>query len=341
MLKKSISSGGSVIRPNRAALFISVAALVVNVSCTADRSMDSFKDTADIYSSVSDHADDTSSEGEQDFYSVWAGEMIDPTAAHENGLAFIGDNCAGCEMLWDDFVFKVENGEIAELTVCTEDSVTSVDVRHDNEIYSACVRYKNADGEGICEKCSIVSPPVPRCVKNGRAYEYYIGDRLVYTRPDGGLENNGDHEPVPAEFDVYPVQGSAAVAFPYKKTFCSYSDFEDYREKYSGELDLEEIDSFMREYDKNGGFNAHVLFLYADMAVSENVSYEFLGAVRNGERLELCLKKNVPYHKEGEASKYQFVCTVPGEYLVDVKPENVSWVVFSDSELPQQSAAVR
>lgn len=129
---------------------------------------------------------------------------------------------------------------------------------------------------------------------------------------------------------MYSVNSEAGITFPYEKTFSSYSDFEKYCKKYD-ELGLGEIKKHMQNFDKQGGFNAHVVFLCGDMTVSGSGNYTLLGAIRQGNSLTISVKKEYGPNPGGKAEKCQLIATVPSEYLVDVNPEYISWVIYSES----------
>lgn len=144
-------------------------------------------------------------------------------------------------------------------------------------------------------------------------------------------EDECGSENIPLELKVYSVNSEAGITFPYEKTFSSYGDFEKYHKKYNDELDLDEIKKDMQDFDKQGGFNAHVVFLCGDMTVSGSGEYTLLGAIRQKNSLTINVKKVYGPNPGGKSEKCQLIATVPGEYLVDVNPEYINWVIYSES----------
>lgn len=263
----------------------------------------------------------------QNFFDDWNGEEITPQSALENGGIFLNGNTEQNTMLWNNFVKSVNKQKRAELNFCTENSIINVNCSEGAE-YKANINIRIAEDGKISETSRTISPAKIQSIYNQdeKTTEYYISDCLIYTEQS----EETDCEEIPLEFKSYTVNSEAGITFPYEKTFSSYGDFEKYYEKYNGELELDEIRADMRDFDKQGGFNAHVVFLCGDMTLSGSGEYTLLGAVRQGNTLTINVKKEYSVSKDGKAEKCQLTAAVPGEYLVDVSPECISWTVYSE-----------
>ncbi len=263
----------------------------------------------------------------QSFFSDWNGEKITPEAAAENGCVFSGAETENNSLLWNEFVKDINKRKRTELNFCTENSIINVCCTEGAE-YKANINIRTMENGTISEVNRIISPAkiCSRYNEDEETEEYYISDCLIYSVPG----KDGDSEDIPLEFKVYTVRSDAGITFPYEKKFTSYSDFEKYYKNYNDELGLDEIRADMEAFDKQGGFNAHVVFLCGDMTVSGTGKYTLLGAVRQDKTLTINVKKETSADKNGKAEKCQLIAEIPGEYLVDVSPECISWVVYSE-----------
>lgn len=275
--------------------------------------------------SISETAD--SLERPQSFFESWNGEKITPETAEENGGIFLNSQTETAAQLWKGFVKSVNKQKRTEMNFCTENSIINVSCTEDAG-YKANITIRTEENGSISETNRTISPAKIRSRYNEdiKNTEYYISDCLIYLSPD----KESDCEEIPLEFKTYTVNSEAGITFPYEKTFSSYSDFEKYYKKYNDELGLDEIRSDMKAFDDQGGFNAHVVFLCGDMTVSGDGEYTLLSAVRQGNSMTIYVKKEISGSKDGEAKKCQLTAAVQSEYLVDVSPECISWVIFSE-----------
>lgn len=261
------------------------------------------------------------------FFESWNGEKITPETAEENGGIFLNSPTETGSQLWDGFVKSVNKQKRTEMNFCTENSIINVRCTEDTE-YKADITIRSGESGSISEISRTISPAKIRSRYNEdiKATEYYISDCLIYLSTD----RESDCEEIPLEFKTYTVNSEAGITFPYEKTFSSYSDFEKYYKKYNDELGLDEIKDDIKAFDDQGGFNAHVVFLCGDMTVSGDGEYTLLSAVRQGDSLTIYVKKRACGRDDGEAEKCQLTAAVQSEYLVDVSPECISWVIFSE-----------
>lgn len=275
--------------------------------------------------SISETAD--SLERPQSFFESWNGEEIDPETAEENGGIFLNSQTETASQLWNGFVKSVNKQKRTEMNFCTENSIINVNCTEGTE-YKANITIRTKENGSISETSRTISPAKirSRYNKDKKATEYFISDCLIYLSPN----KESDCEEIPLEFKTYTVNSDAGITFPYEKTFSSYSDFEKYYKKYNDELGLDEIKADMKAFDEQGGFNAHVVFLCGDMTVSGGGDYTLLSAVRQENSLTIYVKKRSGGKGEGKAEKCQLTAAVQSEYLVDVSPECISWVIFSE-----------
>ncbi|MBQ8966755.1 hypothetical protein [Ruminococcus sp.] len=272
------------------------------------------------------HDNSTAETSVKSFYDSWEGETITAETARENGCVMLGDGVTG-EAEWKDFLIDIGSSEKAEMTVCTENSVMLVSESSSGS--TALIQIKEKDGDRIVSHGRLVSPVEVCCVRNDEteSLDYYLSDCLLYTVPLMGEEGYGE---VPAEFSVYSVSADAAVTFPYQKCFSTYGDFSDYYDKYHDSLGLDVLKDDMSAYDAEGGFNTHVVFLYGDMS-GGSAEYSFLRAVEEGGQLTVYLKRNYTKNS-GAVSKWQLTCAFPSEYLSEIAPDAVTWVIYDDEE---------
>ena len=262
----------------------------------------------------------------ESFYSNWDGERVTPEIAEANDCIMLEGSDKG-EPAWKDFLIDIGSSAKAEITVCTADSVMYVSENSSGS--SALIQIKEKVGDRVVSKGRIVSPVEVCCVFNDEknTLDYYLSDCLLYSVNASGTERYNN---VPAEFESHKVSSTAAVTFPYQKCFSSYSDFENYYDKYHDSLGLDSLKTKMSAYDKEGGFNTHVVFLYGDMS-SGQADYEFLRAVEYNGQLTVYIRRSFTKNT-GTVSKWQLTCAVPSEYLSDVAPDAVTWVIYDDEE---------
>ncbi|MBR1864227.1 MAG: hypothetical protein IJ806_09095 [Ruminococcus sp.] len=262
-------------------------------------------------------------------YYTWQGEPISPEEAEESGCIMIGADSDRSGRLWQAFNNSIKSGKNDELTVCTEGSVTSVGIVSSEGGQSFLLKIKEMQDGVLVNTGRTVTPAVIGCAENeesGRD-EYFIGGHLVYSAP-----GEGGHREIPAEFDCFSVRGEANLSFPYSRTFSSYSGFMEYYDDYNAGMGLEDLGEQIAAFEDEGGFNTNVVFLCGDISYGEDVSYEFLRAAQDGDGVVFYLKKTSTSQRSGNAGKWQLICTVPGQYLSETDPENISWVIYEEYE---------
>lgn len=264
--------------------------------------------------------------GEDNFYYTWQGEKITAETAEKNNCLLMGDDTV-CYGLWQDFLINVASSTTAEVTVCTENSVMLVSESESGS--TALIQIKEKDGDRIVTHGKVISPVEVSCVKNEESgmLEYYLSDCLLYTTSAAG---ESTYDEVPTEFSSEKVSSDAAVTFPYQKCFTSYTDFEKYYDMYHENMGLDAVKAEMDEFQAEGGFNDHVVFLYGDMT-NGDAEYDFLRAVEEHGGLTVYLRKR-SIKNSGAVSKWQLICTVQGQYLSNTAPDAVRWVIYEDEE---------
>lgn len=265
-------------------------------------------------------------EGES-FYYRWKGELVTADYANIQNCVLLGsDNTEGV-YLWQDFLIALDSADKAELTVCTPKSVMLIS---ENETgTTALIQIKQRENGKIVTKGRTVSP-VKLCQvrndKDGR-YDYYLSDCKIYSTP---AEDGDDRRTIPAELKKYAVSSSAAVTFPYQKTFSSYSDFEDYYDEYHESLGLDEIKADMEKFNDDGGFNTNVVFLDGFLS-SGDCEFELLRAVESEGGLKIYVKRKIS-NKAGDVDKWQLTCQISSEYLSEISPDSIEWIIYDDEE---------
>lgn len=273
---------------------------------------------------VADNAADNDGES---FYYRWKGELVSSDYANIQSAVLIdSDNTEGVH-LWQDFLIDLDSMDKAEITVCTSKSVMLVT---ENDTGStALIQIKQRENGKIVTKGRMVSPVEICQVRNDKKdrYDYYISDCKVYSSP---AKDGDDHRIIPAELEKYEVSSSAAVTFPYQKKFSSYSDFSDYYDEYHDSLGLDEVKDDMETLEDDGAFNTNVVFLYGIMS-SGDCEFELLRAVESDGGLIFYVKRRID-NRSGDVKKWQLTCTVKSEYLSDISPDSIKWVIYDDEE---------
>ena len=271
-----------------------------------------------------DSGSDSEQKDEEYFYSVWQGEEITPETASENHCVMMGSSGS---IIWQDFLIDLTSASKAEVTVCSEDSVMFISESSTGS--TALVRIKEKDGDSVVSSSRVISPVEICCVYNEEEHEldYYLSDILVNKVP---AEYADGYSEVPVEYSDYRVSSTAAATFPYQKYFSSYSEFENYYDTYHKVLGLDGLKKYLQGFEEKGWFNTHVVFLYGDRSGGDT-DYIFLRAVDTGNELDIYLKRDFSGNSGG-VSKWQLTCTVPGEYLSDIAPDAVRWIIYDDEE---------
>ncbi len=275
------------------------------------------KDTDGVNSAANVQQDDNES-----FFLNWQGEKVTPGTAAENNCVFMGCSDSG---IWQNFLVDIIAESTASVTVCSEDKVMHISESGTGS--TALVRIKEKKDDGVEYGERLVSPVEVYSIYNEeeKQLEYYMSDILLNKVPSSGGDGSVN---VPVEYSDYRVSSKAAATFPYQKYFSSYGDFEDYYDMYHKTLGLDSLKKAMRKLDDDGGFNTNVVFLYADRSVGD-AKYRFLRAVVTDKKLTIYIQRDCSGNMSG-VSKWQLTCTVPGEYLSDVAPDAVHWVIYDD-----------
>lgn len=333
MRPKHSAKGVSIIKAGKKlfrAILLSCLMMTISTSCAKE-------DDADDISSAAEETENkpsvTRELDKNEFFFTWNGEKITPNKADENGLIRIGSDTVKSQVRWDTFSEDVRLRQNSTVTITDGDSITKIETSMSGDEYIALIQKKIYEDGRAVSTGQYVSPAKFNCVQNkdtGRL-EYYFSDCLVYTCPADTLEDtDNSFIDTPAEFKAYPANPDAGVTFPFQKRFSSRSDFDAYYEKYNSILGLSEMKEDIDAQESEGVFNTNVFFLYADMADNDSVEYEFLRAVQNNGELTIYLKRSMPVQQASGLSKWQLVCKVPSEYLHEIDPNNITWVIYND-----------
>ena len=265
-----------------------------------------------------------------DFYGLWNGSIITAETAEKNNCLYTVDGVADKHTVWDEFCAKVACWQNCNVIIYNGESLRKVIFTNDDGDMRFTVLTKAISNCVLIENKRTISPGVICNVKNDDMTEYYISDILLCkykALADGKYGTDTDFVG-----KMYQVSPDANITFPYQKTFTGLDDYEKYSKKYNDELKLDDLSKDMESFDEDGGFNAHVVFLYGDMAGSQEVEYEFLRTVRTDGNLFIYMKKAVPRDKKASVAKWQFTVTVAGELLDEVNPDSINWVIYEDTE---------
>lgn len=260
------------------------------------------------------------------FY-TWSGEVLTPENAEKNGCIFLGNDTANSRDKWGVFSNTIAYGNNAELTVCTEKSITAVNTISIDGNEIAQIKIKELQDGVILSRGLVVSPAVIGSAEADGVKKYFIGDTVIYTEPA-----EGGPSAVPAELNSFEVDPDAVLTFPYSKIFSSADDFDSYYSDFDSTLGLGEVKAYIEGLEADGGFNTNVVFLYGDMATADGVEYRLINAVCGGGELTIYVHKSAPAQKGGSISKWQLMCTVPSQYLSEIDPESITWVVYDEYE---------
>lgn len=289
----------------------------------------------DVSSALDEVADKPAARSEEldktGFFYTWRGEAVTPIKADENGMILIGSDTKKSQALWENFQNAVKERRKTSLMVTDGSSLTVIDTSVSGEDYIALIQKKVYEDGRAVNTGQYVSPAKLSCVrdKDEQRLEYYFSDCLVYSCPADNAQE-GAFADIPAEFTAYPAKDDAGVTFPFQKTFSSMGDFDAYYEKYHLILGLDDMKAYIEKQESEGGFNTNIFFLYADMADNDEAQYSFLRAVKENDGLVIYLKRSMPGQKASGLSKWQLMCRVPSEYLHEIEPNNITWVIYND-----------
>lgn len=315
----------------KAALCAAVLAAVMLCGCSSDDAptKDKQRDITPQLVMGDSRAENDSADSSE-FFENWNGEDITASDAEENGVVFYcGDEIANI-WLWDDFKSSVKLGRSAEVSVFTVGEAANIKFYQVENTSRTrfTINRRYLDGDKLTSECFEVSDAKIAELLDGDRTDYYIGEHRVLSLSSQNTQNRS----VPFEYKVYTADSDANVSFPMSKVFASYKDFAKYYDDYNDELELSKMRSDMKKYDGGGGFNAHVVFLYGDMDGSDEVAYDVSNVVAGSGNMDIYLKKTMPEQKNGKVGKVLTVVKIPSEYLDDVKPEKVNWIVYSEKK---------
>lgn len=258
------------------------------------------------------------------FFSAWNGKEITPETAKEYDMLFM-DSSEESDMRWADFCECVKNGTEAEITLCTSTQVIHAEnsLEGDNGILTVDSE-DLSDGSLKISSQKLSSDCLYNVYEDGMTV-YYAGSRRIYQ-----TENVTDQlTDVPFEQKVYECSCDANMTFPYQKMFSNYNDFNEYFVKYNGELQIQQMKKDMEAFEKEGGFNTHVVFLRGELSGYECIDYHVVRAVKDKDSLFIYVAKEIPENKDGATAKRQITVTIPSEYLDEINPKNINWIVFT------------
>lgn len=258
------------------------------------------------------------------FFSAWNGSEITADTAREHGMLFM-DSSEESDMRWAEFCECVKSGTEAEITVCTSTQVIHAESSLEGD--SGVINIESEDfSEGSMKLFSkkLSADSLYSVCENGLTI-YYAGSNKLYQTENVTSELTD----VPFEQKIYKCSSEANMTFPYQKMFSNYDDFSEYYLKYNGELQIQEMKKDMEAFENEGGFNNHVIFLKGELSGYEHIDYKAVRAVKDKDSLFIYVAKEIPENKAGATSKRQITVTVPSEYLDEISPKNIKWIVFT------------
>ena len=258
------------------------------------------------------------------FFSAWNGSEITADTAREHGMIFM-DSSEESDMRWAEFCECVKSGTEAEITVCTSTQVIHAESSLEGD--SGVLTIESEDfSEGSMKLFSkkLSADSFYSVCENGLTV-YYAGSNKLYQTENVTSELTD----VPFEQKIYKCSSEANMTFPYQKMFSNYDDFSEYYLKYNGELQIQEMKKDMEAFENEGGFNNHVIFLKGELSGYEHIDYKAVRAVKDKDSLFIYVAKEIPENKAGATSKRQITVTVPSEYLDEISPKNIKWIVFT------------
>lgn len=261
------------------------------------------------------------------FFFSWDGSVLTEDTAADNGMVFMNAS-EESDRRWEEFCKAVKEQKKAEITVCSESRIirlASVPSGGKTDI-----KIETAEsGDGILKlTAKTVSSEGMYSFDDKEKLIYYAGEYPIYE-----TENRGEGlESLPFEKEVYSCDPDANMTFPYQRMFSSYSDFKDYYLQYNKELDIRELMLDMEEFDKEGGFNTHVVFLRGEISGYEATEYDVIRAVKRDSSLDIYVAERIPESRRGAVAKRQIVVTVPSEFLDEISPKNINWFVYTEEQ---------
>ena len=258
------------------------------------------------------------------FFSAWNGREITPDTAKEYGMLFM-DSSEESDMRWAEFCECVKSGTEAEITVCTSTQVIHAESSSEGDDGVLTIDSEDfSEGSMKIFSQKLSSDSLYSVCEDGLTV-YYAGSNRLYQ-----TENVTDVlTDMPFEQKVYECSCEANMTFPYQNMFSHYKDFSEYYVKYNSELQIQEMKKDMEDFENEGGFNTHVIFLRGELSGYEHIDYNVVRAVKDNDSLCIYVAKEIPEDKSGATSKRQITVTVPSEYLDEISPKNIKWIVFT------------
>ena len=310
---------------NRIISLLCAAAALTLCSCVSDGNSSSSGGRRTEFSLPAESVEKNSI---SQFVLLWDGSEITYDIAKENSAVFVDGDSADNIFAWDDFCSAVSLEKNASVCICRRDGIIYADYRASGSGGKPefTVTSKYLDNGEVKENVSVVTNGAITSLAEDPGTAYYIGQTHMFSVSSV----NTDCVTIPFETKEYLADSSANVSFPFSRTFSSFSDFERYYEEYNDELHLDDLMADMKEYDDNGGFNAHVVFLYGEMEISDSITYAVTQAVAGEGRLDIYLKITDSGDTNSNVVKRQTVVMIPSEYLDSVDPKNVRWIAYSE-----------
>lgn len=261
------------------------------------------------------------------FFSSWDGSVITEETAAENEMVFMNAS-EESDQSWEDFYQAVKNLKKAEITVCSESKITHIESAPSDDGMNLNIDIAESD-DGVLKLMS-------KTVSSEGIYSFDDKDKLIYYAgeyPVYETENRGEKlESLPFEKAVYSCDPDANMTFPYQKTFSDYADFKNYYLQCNKELSIRELMLDMENFDEQGGFNTHVVFLRGEISGYESIEYDVIRAIKRNNSLDIYVAKRIPESRRGAVTKRQIVVTVPSEFLDEISPKNINWFVYTDEQ---------
>lgn len=260
------------------------------------------------------------------FASNWNGEAITSEYAEKKGWIFCNSSDKS-KAAWKKFTDKYKKKKAAAITVCGKDYVrhTSYESYDGSKSIVITDERKNSKGK-LVKSIYISTPALIYPVYSSGKLCYYSGSHMLYYVKSSNADSR---KSLPLKSKIYDCPADCNVSFPFQKAISTLSDFNSFYKKYGKELDASKLKQVMTAYDKSGGFNNHVIYLYGDATGMEFTDYKVNFAAEYDGRLNVYVSRNCS-GKHSSVSKSILSVTINSQYLDKTSPDNIKWHITNE-----------
>lgn len=261
------------------------------------------------------------------FTSNWDGKTITKEYAQKKGWIFCNSSDKS-KAAWKKFTNKYKKKKAASVTVCGKDYVRHTSYESYDGSKSIVITDERKNSKGILVKSIYISSPaLIYPVYNNEKLCYYSGSHMLYYV---NTSKSDSRKSLPLKTKTYYCPTECNVSFPFQKAVSTISDFNSFYKKYGKELDASKLKKSMTAYDKSGGFNNHVIYLYGDATGMDITGYKVNFAAEYDGRLNVYVTRSCSGKHAGKVEKNILSVTINSQYLDKTSPDNIKWHITNE-----------